>query len=497
MSGRRGEGVMRAKGPHPGAGYLTALAGTVVLTAVFLPLRDQITPLSESLGFLLIVMVAAAVGGLWPGVLASILGFMAFNYFFIPPHNTPFISRPEDVAVLIVFLLLSVLISALLARAQEQAALADAKRRDFESLQSLFGHLVEIRSGRQHYEEVIQRLIEEFRFERGSLFLAVRATVTETVSVGTGTERLSPSWEPGEEGRSERLPLILEGRALGTLVLWAKIRPPLTRAESDILRSFCDQLALIVEGEQLREVEAEAKALRLADERRNALIVAVSGELSQAIARVKSAAAELEGGKTTPVPPPVRDLVKRTYLEADGLISLIANLVDIVRLESGMTEVDIQDVALGEVMPKAVRRLADSPSTLRVFASGYEDETVRADRRLLDRILTNLMQHAARASESAGADRIEVLVTRDGDRTNVAVIDHGNGIPHGNREILFNPDYRSDREAAEVRVSLGLAVVKGFLSLMQGTLWVQSTGPEGATITFSLPAAGREKGVEG
>src|SRR5690242_18116511 len=86
------------------AGYAVAILGTVALTAALVPFRDDITPLSKGFGFLVVVVAAAAVGGLGPGVVASVFGFLMFNFFFLPPYNTFVIGRGEYVVVLFVFL---------------------------------------------------------------------------------------------------------------------------------------------------------------------------------------------------------------------------------------------------------------------------------------------------------------------------------------------------------------------------------------------------------
>src|SRR2546421_11441557 len=67
------------------AGYLIAMVGTAALTAALLPFRNDIAPLSKGFGFLVVVVAAAAIGGLGPGIVASFLGFLTFNFFFIPP----------------------------------------------------------------------------------------------------------------------------------------------------------------------------------------------------------------------------------------------------------------------------------------------------------------------------------------------------------------------------------------------------------------------------
>ena len=107
------------------------------MTLVFLPIRDDITPLSKGFAYLAVVVAAAATGSLGPGMLASVLGFLSFNYFFLPPYNQWTIARPEYVAVLFAFLALSVIISELLARAAERARTAEAREAELRTIQEL------------------------------------------------------------------------------------------------------------------------------------------------------------------------------------------------------------------------------------------------------------------------------------------------------------------------------------------------------------------------
>src|SRR5690242_7104554 len=87
---------VRKPGREP-IGYAIAVLGTAWLTAALLPVRADMTPLSKGFGFLVVVVVAAGVGGLGPGLAASVFGFLTFNFFFLPPYDTFVISRPEDV----------------------------------------------------------------------------------------------------------------------------------------------------------------------------------------------------------------------------------------------------------------------------------------------------------------------------------------------------------------------------------------------------------------
>src|ERR1041384_4352107 len=100
--------------PRQAAGYVVAIAGIAALTAAFRPFRASVTPLSEGFAYLTLVVAVAWIGGLGPGILASVLAFVTFNFFFLPPYDTFIIERPEYIVVLFVQLGISVLISMLL-----------------------------------------------------------------------------------------------------------------------------------------------------------------------------------------------------------------------------------------------------------------------------------------------------------------------------------------------------------------------------------------------
>src|SRR5207249_2551788 len=148
-------------------GYVLATIGTIALTATLLPFRDDITPLAKGFGYLVVVVVAAAVGGLWPGIVASVFGFVTFNFFFLPPYDTFLIGRGEYVVVLFVFLGLSILISTLLARASDRARAAEAREQELEALQTLSAELVAAVPGPECYARVLDQVLLLFGFSAG------------------------------------------------------------------------------------------------------------------------------------------------------------------------------------------------------------------------------------------------------------------------------------------------------------------------------------------
>src|SRR5262245_52851906 len=275
-------------------GYAIAVAGTIGLTVALLPFRDDLTPLSKGFGYLVVVIAAAAVGGLGPGIVASVFGFLTFNYYFLPPYNTFIIGRAEHVVVLFVFLGLSVLISYLLARAASRAEAAESREEGLRVLQTFSAELVATGPGPDAYQSLLSRILHVFGFPAGSLWIRDPATTDlhEQVAVGAARGALTPERDAATGGPPERLPLSVGGRVLG-LILLRREREALTPQESRVMRAICDQLALVLERDRLLRAATEAEVFRQTEELRRSLLAAVSHDLRSPLAAIKATVTDL------------------------------------------------------------------------------------------------------------------------------------------------------------------------------------------------------------
>src|SRR3989440_7918457 len=304
-------------------GYVVATAGTAALTAALLPFRGDIAPLSKGFGYLAVVVAAAAIGGLGLGIVASFLGFLTFNFFFIPPYGSFVIGRGEDIVVLFVFLGLSIVISAALARASERAETAEAREAELAGLQGLSAQLVALGTGSGSYDAVLSRVAGLFGYSACRLEL-------------DGAEGPQPG--PG-------LALSAGGHTVGRLVLEGG-RPPLTEAEGRVLRAFCDQLALVAERDRLSRAAMEAQVYRETDHLRRSLLAAVSHDLRSPLAAIKASVTDLLGDDAEHAPEDLREGLESVNRETDRLASMIANLLDMSRIEGGMLRARLQGVGL-------------------------------------------------------------------------------------------------------------------------------------------------------
>jgi two-component system sensor histidine kinase KdpD len=472
-------------------GYAVATLGPAAVTLAFLPVREETTDVSKGFAYMVVVVVSAAIGRLGPGILASFLGFLTFNFFQLPPYYTFVLHRGEHVVVLFVFLGLSIFISALLARATERAEAAEAREEELRILQTLSAELVAAAPGPDTYRAVLSRLLELFGFSAGSLWVQDPETreLRERVAVGADPGGLSPSRDSESGPRPpERLPLSVGGRVLG-LFLLRREHPPLTPAESRVMRAFCDQFALVLERDRLLRVAAETEDFRRTEEVRRSLLAAVSHDLRTPLAAIKASVTDLLSQHAVGPTEEAHDALSSIDTETDRLITMITNLLDMSRIEGGMLKPRLQAVDLTEVVTTCVDRTRRQSPDLDVAVRIGEDATlVRADPVFLDRVVANLLDNAAKAARDSDGGGIEVQAVQAEGKVTVRVIDRGKGLPEEIREQLFYPFYQVTERHPRLGTGLGLAIAKGFLALMDGEIWIEDTPGGGATFAFSLPA---------
>jgi len=495
----RGHGIpilARLTRTSPGlriGGFAIAILGTLAVTLIFLPVRDNLAPLTKGFAYLAVVVAAAATGSLGPGIVASILGFITFNYFFLPPYGTFAIGRAEYVVVLFAFLGLSVVISELLARANERARAAEAREEELRTIQDLSRELTTRVPGRETFEAALFTVKDAFGYDAAGLFVEQTEDtrgLVEQVVVGGPPGSVTATWDPrSPEPAPERLPLSVGGRMLGLVVLKGS-RPPLSPPESRVLRAFCDQLALVLERDRLLRTATEAEVYRQTESVRRSLLAAVSHDLRSPLAAIKASVTDLIDEAPGTTPTDRREALEAIDAETDRLNDLIRNLLDMSRIEAGSLVARPQTVALEETIAEAVDRIRRQRADAEVKVTIVPDAAfARADPIFLDRVLSNLLENAAKATESDPSTHIEVDVRRSNSLVVVRVIDHGPGVPSSAREQLFYPFYRMDDRNPRLGAGLGLGICKGFVTLLDGDIWIEDTPGGGATFSFTLPLA--------
>jgi two-component system sensor histidine kinase KdpD len=339
-------------------------------------------------------------------------------------------------------------------------------------------------------------VVGRFGFDAGALFVrSVDGGLDEQVVVGAPSGTIGPSWNPADPGRApERLPLSVGNRTLGLIVL-SGTRPPLDPAEVRVLRAVCDQLALVLERDRLLRAATDAEILRQTETARRSMLAAVSHDLRSPLAAIKASVTDLLDPTVERSPADLDAVLHVVDGETDRLDALVANLLDLSRIEAGVVQAHLEYVDLAEAVTAEVdAAVLRWPDVQIAMAIDDGHDVAVADPVFVPRVVSNLLDNAARSAIAAGSPSVEIEIgpTVHGERTPqvaVKVVDHGAGLTTIERTQLFLPFARLDERTTKLGSGLGLAIARGFVDLMGGEIWLEDTPGGGATFAFSLRGA--------
>jgi len=268
--------------------------------------------------------------------------------------------------------------------------------------------------------------------------------------------------------------------------------PNLATDDRRVLRAFSDQLAVALRSRELQAEAATAELLSQANDLRTALLRAVSHDLRSPLASIKASATTLLAEDLPLTKEATRELLMTIDEEADRLNSLIGNLLDMSRLQSGALELVRQDVGLDEIVARAVASLGDRARQALVDVPENLPR-VHTDAALLERAVANVVDNAIAWSPADAPVRVEAAAIAG--CVELRVIDRGPGIPVEQRENVFRPFQRLGDQHTGSGMGLGLAVARGFVDALGGELTVDDTPGGGTTMLFRFPCADGSPGV--
>ena len=224
----------------------------------------------------------------------------------------------------------------------------------------------------------------------------------------------------------------------------------------------------------------------------------VSHELRAPLASIKGSAATVLDSPTELEPAVVRQFFRIIEDQADHMHELVADLLDVARIETGTLPVSPEPAEAAMLVDRARNTFisAGGRNTLDIDVEPNMP-LVMADRRRILQVLANLLSNAARHSDESSI--IRVTAVREDVHVAVSVADEGRGIPAESLPHLFRKFSGTRSEDVGGNTGLGLAICKGIVEAHGGRIWAESDGPGlGARFTFTLPTAeGTESGTVG
>jgi two-component system, OmpR family, sensor histidine kinase KdpD len=497
--------------------YLWAGLSCAAVTLIAFPLWAVLHPTNIAMIYLLAVTLVAMRFGRGPAVFASFVAVAAFDFFFVPPRFSFAVSDVQYLVTFGVMLTVALVIGSLAANLRYQARVAAHREDRARSLYEIARDL----SKAMRTEDVVEQarnVIANLFDAQVQVLLPMRAVegviahdqldIDDALGRSAGFEPAIAQWAyrqslPAGAGTDTLsgspwlfLPLQTPMRARGVLAIRPSRRRVLMIPEQRrLLETLAALLAIAIERVHYVEV-AQSAELRIESERlRNSILSALSHDLRTPIAAIAGLAETLELRKGFDVSSKDADeqhgLIVALRGEVRAVSTMVENLLDMARIESGDVKLNRQWHSIEETVGTA---LAASRRQL----AGHKVETalprdlplVQYDAVLLERVLVNLLENAAKYTPVGSTVRIEARGEPVAMR--LAIEDDGPGLPTSydtpqRVESLFEKFTRGVRESPETGVGLGLAICRAIVEAHDGTIVVEPRAPNGVRFVITLP----------
>ena len=461
-----------------------------------------------SMIFLIAVLFCAARYGARAAVLAGVLSFLAYDFFFIAPLYEFTISEPHEFFALVIFLIVAILVSWLAGRARDQERLA---RDSVRATQSLF-ELSRKLSGAVALGDILEaatvyaqktlgaRCVVMLLPEDGDLALSSAWPPLDALDAGeTGAARWAfekseaAGWKTGTlpNVRFQFRPL-MTSRGIVGVCGFEPSDPvaPLSPTVEHALNLILEQAAIAIDRAILVKASVRTVALEENEALRTTLLASLSHDLRTPLATITGAVTTLRKFGDAMATEQRADLLASIEEESARLTRFIANLLDMSRIEAGALRPNSDYVDVAEIVRASVERAAKAfPSQSFTTSLARELPFMRGDSNLLEQVLFNLLDNA---QKYGGGGRVSVHARRDGGSVMISVTDEGPGVKPADIERIFEKFYRGGRpDGRKAGTGLGLSISRGLVEAMGGRIWAESPAARrrGTRVVIAMPVA--------
>ncbi len=534
-----------------------ATVGALLVTAIIFIFHLYPRIPNISIVYLLVVIGLASTRGRYAAILASVVAFLSFDFFIVPPLYTFVIYRIEEWIALFVFLVDAILTGQLAAALRERAKEASRRERETHTLYDLV-RVTNRETEPERQLEAIARTVVDVLSPWGvydcsilqsdaSRTLHVQASAyqpPEQITLSSDEQAvaawvmahgrtmglyddaaLAPSTSARfvqrvivhstAAGRAVKrslrlIPLKLGEKVVGVLRLrvlddsrqlmreeYLEEEQAGPHAQMSFFWTFLDQVTALVERARLQRENLRIEVLQRTDTLRAALLSSVSHDLRTPLTAIKAAASSLLQEDVKWNEEERWGFAQAIEREADRLNRLVSNLLDMSRIEEGALKPEKEEYSLVELIHDVLGRLEPLLKGRVVHTHLPPDDLllVELDYLEIDQVLTNLIENAVRYTPKGSP--IEVSAHIEGKQVIVSVADRGPGIPSADLGRVFDKFYRvlhgQHPAGYPMGSGLGLAVCKGLVEGHGGRIWAELREGGGLIMFLTLPTDGRER----
>jgi two-component system sensor histidine kinase KdpD len=478
----------------PPVRYGVAVLSTALVTALMAFSGLAPEPATLSLIYLLAVLFAATIAGLGPGIVASVLSFLAYNIFFVEPRYILTVAHPQDVVRLVSFLVAAILASSIAGLVHRQAEQLGRRTAELESLYAVS----QATSAAVDLEQILPALAQTTVD-----LLGVRSCLITATSKEPARAFAAPPGAPAD-GTSDAvldMQLRIDDRAVGQMRVLPQPGQVFHGSDQRLLEMLASQATLAIERARLVGQVAEAHALAKSDQLKSVLLSSVSHDLRTPLASIKGIATALRQRDLPWESTAVLQMLDTLSDEADRLNRLVGNLLDMSRIESGALQPAREWEDLSDIVGGVLARMRPQLQGRAVHADLPADlPLVWVNAGLIDQVLTNLLENVLKYTPAPTP--VALIANVHGDAVWMHIIDQGPGIAADALPHIFDKFFRVvGPEQHADGTGLGLAICKGIVEAHGGQIWAQNRAAGGAELVFTLPlrpaGAGQPPSVDG
>ena len=508
-------------------------AALAAASAVAAALQAWLGIADASAIYLLAIVPIAGGYGTWPGVLASLVAFLTYDFLFTAPRFTFNVTNGQEWLSLLLFLVVAVVIGRLAALQAERTSEADRRAREAQAMFGISRALATATTIGEAAGEILERLVAQTGLER--IWIGFGASpesewlVADSSPAGEIAQGVAASSDPGPAVPAGATPWVLvrtpgdepaewirthEGPRAAAADAGADARVALFRvlieADGEVLGSLwglrsadaglprrgatrslslaADQLGLALRRDRLAEIATTAEIARRSDALKSALLDSVSHDLRTPLATIRALAGGLLDEGVPMSSESVRESAATIDEEALRLSEIVRGLLDLSRIEAGELVPNLALHELGELVETVVRRSRAAEGEHWVEVAIPDDLQVMVDALFFDQALTNVYQNALGHSKSDAHIRIRAARLASEPEVEMVVEDSGPGMPTAALEHVFDKFYRSRgvEDGSRHGLGIGLTVARGLTEAMGASISAGSAELGGLAVTFRL-----------
>jgi PAS domain S-box-containing protein len=291
-------------------------------------------------------------------------------------------------------------------------------------------------------------------------------------------------------------PLMSYGKMIGTLSFGSSKRASFSDEELDLIFTICNQVANIFDRTFLiSELTHKKEEAEKANKAKSDFISMMSHELRTPLNSIIGFAQILEDDARDPLSPGQMDKVQKVLKSSRHLLTLINNIIEIIRFDSGKTQVKLELINMETLMRESVKMIEPLAENKKINIHYLTEINspliIKSDSTRLTQVMMNLLSNAVKYTPRHGEITVSYLVVDN--HVKVVVADSGFGIPYEEQEKIFTSFYRIFNHEMNIEgAGIGLAIVKHLVLDLGGDVGVSSSPSEGSRFWFTLPIHDRK-----